>query len=121
MTFLNFLFYKSYRLALFLGNKDFYPEGVAWFLTTLLPWLNFISVLIILKNQCIITNSLFGILLDITFVYWIYTLFLFIYEGKYKMIIKEQEELEVKRKYSNILFYTYLLITGVIYFGFLGN
>ena len=35
MKFLNFLFRKSYKLALLVGNKGFYPEINAWFFATL--------------------------------------------------------------------------------------
>lgn len=101
-----------------LGNEGFYPEAVAWSLTILFPWLNLLSVLIVLENSNIISKNLFWILLNFSFVFWIYTFVYYIVKRKFIHILKEQKELEGKRKYSNIIFYTYLLVTGVVYFYF---
>ena len=54
-----FPFFQSYKLAIHLGNEGFYPEINAWFLSTLLPWFNVLSILIILKRTQIVSGSIF--------------------------------------------------------------
>jgi hypothetical protein len=117
MKFYNFLFYKSYRLALILGNEGFYPEVNAWFLATLLPWLNLLSLLILLKNSSIVSNDLFRFILNGSSLFWIFGFVFIVIKKNYKTILSSHENVSSDKNYSNILFYCYLFITGIIYFG----
>ncbi|MGV1012921.1 MAG: hypothetical protein ACOYBS_10770 [Flavobacterium sp.] len=121
MKFFNFLFYKSYKVALLLGNEGFYPEINAWFLAILFPWLNILSVLIFLKNELIISNEVFRIILISTSVLWIVSYIYCVQNKNYLKILSDQEKSISKMKYSNTLYILYVLITSIIYFGFLSN
>ena len=116
MNFLKFLFYKSYRLAISLGNEGFYPEINAWFLTTLLVWGNIASVLILLKYYLVISKSIFKIMLYAAFILWVLTFIYFIKGGNYKLILEEiQKETLVVRKRKSILTWIYTIFSLVIY------
>lgn len=121
MNFFNFLFCKSYKVALLLGNEGFYPEINAWFLAILFPWLNLLSVLIFFKNKFIISNEVFRIVLIGSSVFWIVSYIYCVYNKNYLKILSDQEESISKMKYSNALFILYVLMTVIIYFVFLSN
>ena len=121
MNFFNFLFYKSYKVALLLGNEGFYPEINAWFLAILFPWLIVLSMLIFLKNELIISSVVFRVLLISTSVFWVISYFYCMSNKNYLKILSNQEKSISSMKYSNICFVLYVLITCVIYFGFLSD
>ncbi len=121
MKFFNFLFYKSYRLALQLGNEGFYPEVNAWFLATLLPWLNLFSIIILLENNNRISEAVGGVIMISSSVFWVLGYVFCIIKKNYIKILSSQEDLSSKDGNSNILFYSYLLITCFVYFGFLAD
>lgn len=121
MNFFNFLFYKSYKVSILLGNEGFYPEINAWFLAILFPWLNVLSVLIFLKNELIISSSFFSVLLISTSIFWVISYFYYMWDENYLKILSEQEKSIVNIKYSNTWFLLYIVITSIIYFGFLSD
>ncbi len=121
MKFFNFLFYKSYKVALLLGNAGFYPEINAWFLAILFPWLNVLSILLLLKNKLIISSEVFRVTLIGTSIFWIVSYIYCVQNKNYLKILSDQEKSISKIKYSNTWFVLYILITSIIYFGFLSN
>ncbi len=118
MKFLNFLFYKSYRLALALGNKGSSPEVVAWGITMFLLWFNLFSILILLKNNLVISINLFQFILVVSLVFWLASYIYYILKGNYINIITIEEQSSLNNTYSNIIYYFYLLATLICY-GFL--
>lgn len=119
MNCFNFLFYKSYKISLFLGNEDFYPEIKAWFLTILFPWLNILSLLIILENELIISNEVFRFILFSTSFFWIASYIYYIINRNYVKVLLVQEKSNIK--YGNLWFAIYTISTFIIYFGFVSN
>jgi hypothetical protein len=119
MKFFNFLFYKSYRLALLLGNEGFYPEVVAWGITMFLLWFNLFSILILLENNLIISPDLFKYLLIGSLIFWVASYIYYILKGNYINIIDVKEQSNNNNIYS-VIYYCYLLISLICY-GFLSN
>jgi hypothetical protein len=97
MFFFNYLFHKSYKISLSLGNEGFYPEINAWCLATLLPWLNYFSILKILRNSSIIGNDLYKNLLIASVIYWILSYLYVIVSGYYLKIISSNDLLKERR------------------------
>jgi hypothetical protein len=121
MKFFNFLFYKSYKLAIQLGNEGFFPEVKAWFIAMLLPWLNLLSILIILKNNLLLSMYVFRIILIGSSLFWIFSFVFCIIKDNYIKILSSQENSSLNNSFSNIIYYSYLLVTCVIYFVFLAD
>jgi len=116
MRFFYFLFYKSYRLAIALGNEGFLPEVTAVGLATLLPWFNLLSILMLLEKNLIISSDVFKfclltslVLLLLCFIY------LIIYKRHFQIQSRQQKSFS-ENKLSDFLYYSYFLITCIIYF-----
>ncbi len=121
MKFFNFLFYKSYKLAIHLGNEGFYPEVKAWFLATFLPWLNLFSIIILLENNDIVSKEVGKFIIVSSSLFWILSFVFCIIKKNHIKILASQENSSLNNNFSNILYYSYFLITCIIYFVFLAD
>jgi hypothetical protein len=116
MNWYKLLFYKFYKVAIFLGNEDFYPEINAWFLATLLPWFNFLSFLLVLKYYSVITYSVFKIIIIASSLFWIWSYIFCTKNRRYLLILEEMEAKDLKRKkMTTLLLIFYSLFTVFVY------
>jgi hypothetical protein len=114
MKFFHFLFYKSYRLAILLGNEGFYPEINAWGLVTFLMWMNCASILILLKLY-FISAEVFKVLLYLSSSVWIASFYYFIRNKRYEKIIVEIEK-EINSKSLTVFSILYSIVSVTVYF-----
>src|SRR5260370_1424694 len=92
MIFFKYLFYKFYRLAIALGNEGFYPEVNAWFLLNFLLWINYATILILLKLYLGLSKQGFKYLLIASIPFWIVLWIYFMKKDHYKSILAEFEK-----------------------------
>jgi|SRR6478672_13407354 len=119
MKLFDYLFYKIYKLIIFFGNTDFYPEGNAWFLSSMCLWLNALTVLnifeIMLGRQLIIKSYviIFYVLgLAMTFIY-------FFSKDRFKKIVKNYDgKPQSKKMVGTIIVSIYVIATLVLHFYF---
>jgi hypothetical protein len=109
------LIYKYYKLAILLGNENFYPEINAWFLATLMTWFNLLSLIILLKIY-LISVSTFKILLYLSGLVWVLSIYYFL-RINYKDLLKEAEKRN-NQKLKTIFTIIYS-VTSLIIYGYL--
>jgi len=115
MKLFQILLSKYYQLAILLGNENFYPEINAWFLATLIPWLNIISLIIILKMY-LISFGAFKVLLYLSGLIWVLSIYYFL-KTNYKDLLKEAEK-QSGQKWKTRLTIVYSVVSLIVY-GFL--
>lgn len=114
MKWYKFLFYKYYSFAEAIGNKDFFPEVNAWFLATVMPWFNLMTILLILKDKGGLPLNVYTYIVYGSFVIGVITFINFVLKEKYKLILEEYKGSDVKK--GNIIVLLYSLITIGLYF-----
>lgn len=114
MNLYKFLFFKYYLFAEAIGNKGFFPEVNAWFLATIMPWFNLMTLLIILKDKGILNLNLYSYIVYGSFVLGAVMFINIVLRNKYKLILKQYEGSDAKK--GNIVVFLYSLLTVGLYF-----
>lgn len=119
MKLLDYLFYKFYKLINFLGNTEFYPEGNAWFASSMLLWLNMLTALnfIELRLERAVTNKVYVI---VFYVLYLVTTFIYFFRNeRYRDIINRyNNESGAKKLWGTLIVASYIIITAVLHFYF---
>lgn len=119
MKLLDYLFYKFYKLINFLGNTEFYPEGNAWFASSMLLWLNMLTALnfIELRLERAVTNNVYVIVFYV--LYLTATFIYFFRNERYRGIInRHNKESGAKKLWGTLIVAVYIIITAILHFHF---
>lgn len=119
MKLFDYLFYKIYKLINFLGNTEFYPEGSAWFISSMLLWLNMLSALnfIELRIERAVTNKVFVIAFYI--LYLAATFMYFFRKERYRSILGNYDKEPASKKlWGTVIVAVYIITTAVLHFYF---
>jgi hypothetical protein len=117
MKFYNILYYKSYKLAIELGNENFHPDINAYSISTTLTWMLFPIGFEFLHYLNLITGSNLDTLTKASFIYPVFTGFYSIGETKCETILKKTEIIVNKRKKTySLLFVLFGVSVVSIYF-----
>jgi len=110
----NYLFYTSYRIMRFLGHDGFFLEGMAYILTASLVWLNFLTVLYILKITTGKDILNFPTTVVIYIVYLGTCYYYFFYRDRYESYIEVSEK--ARKKGKDILMAIYFVASLALHF-----
>lgn len=114
MNWYKYLFFKYYLFAEAIGNKGFFPEVNAWFLATIMPWFNLMTILLVLKNKDILPLNIYSYIVYSSFIVGAVLFIKFVLRNEYKLILKKYEGSDVKK--GNIIVVIYSLLTVGLYF-----
>lgn len=117
MRFYNYLFYKLYEYAGFVGNKKAFPEIYSWFFSSFFLWLNVLSILkyIEIRVKKEMVSFLFMIILFA--VYLFATYIYYIKKGRYQKVLQIYgKEKGAQKIIGSIAIGIYIIITIVLYF-----
>lgn len=119
MKLFDYLFYKIYKLINFLGNTEFYPEGNAWFISSMLLWLNMLTTLnfVELRIERAVTNKVFVIAFYV--LYLAATFIYFFRKERYRSIVDNYDkEVSSKKIWGTVIVAVYIIATAVLHFYF---
>ena len=119
MKLFDYLFYKVYKLINYFGNTDFYPELNSWFITAMLVWLNFLTVLYVaeLRLERSLTGSTF--IIPFYMLYLILSYKFLIGKARYKTIIETYDTKVSNNKYwGSMAVAIYVIATLIFHFYF---
>ncbi len=114
MKYFHILIFKYYQFLILLGNEGFHPEITAWFLATLMSWFNFMSLIILLETYNYITFSTLKILIKVSSIIWIISIYYAFKNKPYLNIIGEMEK-QSKQNSKTFFAIIYSILTITIY------
>lgn len=114
MYLFNYLFYKVYKLIVFLGNSEFYPEGNAWFVSSMFLWLNMLTLLNFIEIRIgrPMSEPFFVILFYI--IYLIVTYLYFFKRSRYLVIIDTLKKEEGSKKNTGTIMASFYIVMTVV-------
>lgn len=119
MKWYDYLFYKIYKLTSYLGNKDFYPESIAWFFSAMCIWLNMLAILNFteLKLGKTLTDKAYVFIFYV--VYLLLTFIYFFRKERFKRIVWAYDKEDKRKKiWGTVVVSMYVIATLVFHFYF---
>lgn len=107
-------FYLLYRLLTIIGHPELYAEGLAFFTTAMLPWLNVLTIVFYLKRKYSI-NLIEGNGLLVVFLVYIFGAFIYFFatdQHKESMDYYQANPVSKRRKY---IFFSYSVLSILFY------
>ncbi|MGN7787350.1 hypothetical protein ACTJIJ_22640 [Niabella sp. 22666] len=112
MKWYKFLFFKYYGFAEAVGFKSFFPEVQAWVLATFMPWFNLMTILLILKNNNVLSPQVFSYIVYASFFIGAIMFVYIVLMERYKLYLQEY----TNKKGGGVWVFLYSLITVGLYF-----